>query len=111
MRGIQPLPAQRGSVASVRPHDAPQPRSVIVNTAYPRVTARWTSAPLRASFDPPQPWKIPITGYGPSGLPSAGAGGKATLTSSGIPSQLAICAVDVPQNRWPDACTVQEIGV
>src|SRR4051794_36650774 len=54
---------------------------------------------------------MPITGYEPSGLPSAGAGGKATLTSSGMPSQLAICAVDVPQNRCPLACTVQLMGV
>jgi hypothetical protein len=53
---------------------------------------------------------MPITGYGPS-APEAGAGGNATATSSGIPSQLRICAVDVPQNRWPDGCTVQLIGV
>ena len=59
---------------------------------------------------PPQPWKMPITGYGPS-APSAGAGGNATATSSGMPSQLGICAVAVPQNRCPDACTVQLIGV
>src|SRR3954462_6540193 len=54
---------------------------------------------------------MPITGYAPSGLPSVGAGGKATLTSSGMPSQLAICAVDVPQNRWPPDCTPQLTGV
>src|SRR5262249_43810079 len=54
---------------------------------------------------------MPTTGYGPSGLPSVGAGGNATETSSGIPSQLGIWAVAVPQNRWPDACTTQLTGV
>src|SRR4051794_412014 len=54
---------------------------------------------------------MPMTGYGPSALPSVGAGGKATETSSGIPSQLRICAAVVPQKRWPEACTVQLIGV
>src|SRR3954470_495789 len=54
---------------------------------------------------------MPTTGYGPSGEPSVGAGGKATETSSGIPSQLRIWAVEAPQKRWPDACTVQLIGV
>src|SRR3954469_20283740 len=54
---------------------------------------------------------MPTTGYGPSAEPSVGAGGKATETSSGIPSQDRICAVVVPQKRWPDACTVQLIGV
>src|SRR3954469_20640658 len=54
---------------------------------------------------------MPTTGYGPSALPSLGAGGKATETSSGIPSQLAIWAVEVPQKRWPEACTVQVMGL
>src|SRR3954463_10233289 len=54
---------------------------------------------------------MPTTGYGPSGEPSAGAGGNATETSSGIPSQDRICAVEVPQKRWPDGCTAQLIGV
>jgi hypothetical protein len=49
---------------------------------------------------------MPITGNGPS--PPAG---NATETSSGTPSQLVICAVPVPQKRWPLACTVQVIGV
>src|SRR3954447_8916924 len=53
---------------------------------------------------------MPITGYGPSGLPSVGAGGNATLTSSGMPSKLGICAVAVPQNRCPEACTTQLTG-
>src|SRR5205085_10667229 len=70
----------------------------------------WASAPARGSFEPPQPWNMPTTGYGPSGLPSVGAGGNATLTSSGMPSKLGICAVDVPQNRCPDACTAQLTG-
>src|SRR4051794_6665015 len=54
---------------------------------------------------------MPTAGYGPSGEPSAGAGGKATDTSSGIPSQDRIWAVEVPQKRWPDGCSVQLIGV
>jgi hypothetical protein len=51
-----------------------------------------------------------MIGYGPSG-PLDGAGGNATYTSSGTPSQLRIWAVPVPQWRWPEACTVQLIGV
>src|SRR3954447_15603760 len=50
-----------------------------------------------------------MTGYGPSGPPS-GAGGKATETSSGMPSQVGICAVAVPQKRCPDAWTAQLTG-
>src|SRR4051794_38483646 len=57
-------------------------------------------------FEPPQPWKMPITGYGPSG-PLAGAGGSATETSIGVPSKLGTVAAPVPQKRWPLACTVQ----
>src|SRR3954447_19829462 len=106
---MKPLPAQRGSLTSVRPHDAPQPRSVIENTAYPRVSARWTSGLLGSSFVPPQPWKIPITGYGPS-APSTGAGGNATETSIGTPSKLGICAVVVPHQRCPDPWTAQLTG-
>src|SRR3954469_8060622 len=53
---------------------------------------------------------MPTTGYGPSALPSLGAGGKATETSSGIPSQLGIWAVAVPQKRRPDGCTAQLTG-
>src|SRR3954452_17510012 len=49
---------------------------------------------------------MPTSGYGPSG-PAAGAGGKPTETSIGAPSKLGICAVAVPQKRWPDACTTQ----
>src|SRR5690349_13173126 len=55
---------------------------------------------------------MPTTGYGPSALPSVGAGGKATETSSGIPSQLEICDGVPVQKRWPEpACTVQLIGL
>src|SRR4051812_20658976 len=54
---------------------------------------------------------MPTSGYGPSADPSAGAGGKATETSSGIPSQDRIWAVLVPQKRCPEGCTVQLIGV
>jgi hypothetical protein len=35
---------------------------------------------LRPTFDPPQPWYVPIAGYGPS-APLEGAGGRITLTS------------------------------
>src|SRR3954467_12820127 len=51
-----------------------------------------------------------MTGYGPSALPSVGAGGNATETSSGMPSQLGICAVAVPQKRCPEACTAHATG-
>ncbi len=61
---------------------------------------------MRLSFVPPQPWKMPTTGNGPS--PPAG---NATATSIGTPSQLVIWAVPVPQRRWPLAWTVQLIGV
>ena len=53
---------------------------------------------------------MPITGYGPSGAVRR-RGRERDETSSGMPSKLGICAVAVPQNRWPEACTVQLTGV
>src|SRR3954452_10787546 len=49
-------------------------------------------------------------GYGPSG-PDAGAGGKATSTSIGTPSNVfTVLRGSALQNRTPSACTVHGTG-
>ena len=43
------------------PQELPQPRSLMLKTAYPSSAQAWVwaSSPI---FEPPQPWKLPITG-------------------------------------------------
>src|SRR3954447_25511901 len=53
---------------------------------------------------------MPMTGKPPSG-PPAGAGGSATATSMGVPSQLGTVVPVPEQKRWPEACVVQATGV
>jgi hypothetical protein len=73
----------------------------MLKTAYPR----WAQFVVRlsASFMPPQPWKYPMVGYGPSG-PLEGVGGRKTFVSIFVPSKVWVAPL---QTRTPDAWVVQ----
>src|SRR5256885_10560095 len=87
MRRMYPLAQPLGSAdcEAELPHDPWKPRSLIEKTAKP--WSRKGCIVPGSTLEPPYPWPMMISGYGPSD-PDEGAGGKATLTSIGTPSHV-----------------------